>query len=106
MGAGGDLDVLGELAVAGDRAMMRPVQPDALSQQMRIRGIRLRPRRGMPLPIPGHLQRVDREHHIASRQQRLHPRPTLGLNTDQHLIRFSCRIQMLRDQLMQHRDTG
>jgi hypothetical protein len=27
MGAGRDLDVLGELAVAGDRTMMRPVQP-------------------------------------------------------------------------------
>jgi len=31
MGAGGNLDVLGELAVAGDRAMMHPVQPDDLS---------------------------------------------------------------------------
>jgi hypothetical protein len=29
-----DLDVFGELAVAGDRAMMCPVQPDDLSQQM------------------------------------------------------------------------
>jgi hypothetical protein len=34
MGAGGNLDVLGELAAAGDPAMMRPVQPDDLSQQM------------------------------------------------------------------------
>jgi hypothetical protein len=55
MGAGRDLDVFGELAVAGDRAVMRPVQPDDLSQQMRIGGIRLRPRRGMAFPIPGHL---------------------------------------------------
>ena len=92
MGAGGDLDVLGELAVAGDRAMMRPVLPDELSQQMRIGRIRLRPRRGVPFPIPGHLHRIDRKHHIAGRQQCLHPRPTLGLNSDQHLIRFGCGV--------------
>ena len=34
-----DLDVFGELAVAGDRAMMCPVQPDDLSQQ-RTRWVR------------------------------------------------------------------
>ena len=100
-----DLDVFGDLAVAGDLAVMRPIQPDDLGQQMSIRRIRLRPRRGMAFPIPGHLQRVDRKHHIAGGQQRLHPRPPLGLNSDQHLIRFGCGIQMLRDQLMQHRDT-
>ncbi len=104
MRPGGDLDVFGDLTVTGDPAVVRPIQPDDLGQQMRIARIRLRPRRGMAFPIPGHLQRVDRKHHIAGSQQRLHPRPALGLNTDQHLIRFSCRIQMLRDQLMQHRD--
>ena len=62
-----DLDMFGDLAVAGDPAVMRPIQPDDLGQQMRIRGIRLRPRRGVPFPIPGHLQRVNRKHHIASR---------------------------------------
>jgi hypothetical protein len=46
----------------------------------------------MPFPIPGHLQRVDRKHHIAGGQQRLHPRPALGLNSNQYLIRFGCRI--------------
>ena len=106
MRPGGDLDVLGDLTVAGDPAVMRPVQPDDLGQQMRIRRIRLRPRRGMPFPIPRHLQRVDRKHHIAGRQQRLHPRPTVGLDPHQHLIRLSRRIQMLRDQLVQRRDPG
>jgi hypothetical protein len=38
-----DLDVFGDLTVAGDPAVMRPIQPDDLGQQMRIRGIRLRP---------------------------------------------------------------
>ena len=36
-----DLDMFGDLTVAGDRAVMRPIQPDDLGQQMRIRGIRL-----------------------------------------------------------------
>jgi hypothetical protein len=33
--------VLGDLAVTGDRTVMRPVQPDDLGQQVRIRCIRL-----------------------------------------------------------------
>jgi hypothetical protein len=60
----------------------------------------------MPFPIPRHLQRVDRKHHIACRQQRLHPGPTVGLNSNQHLIQFTRRIQMLRDQLVQRRNPG
>jgi len=55
MGAGRDLDVFGALTVAGDPAVMRPIQPNDLGEQMSIRGIRLRPRRGVPFPIPGHL---------------------------------------------------
>jgi hypothetical protein len=43
MGAGRGLDVFGDLGVAGDPAVMRPIQPDDLGQQMRVRGIRLRP---------------------------------------------------------------
>ena len=106
MGPGGDLDVLGDLRVPGDRAVMGPVQPDDLGQQMRIRGVGLRPRRGVPLPIAGHLHRVDRIDHIAGGQQRLHPRPPLGLDPDQHLVRLARRVQMLRDQLMQRGDPG
>ena len=88
----GDLDMFGDLTVAGDLAVMGPIQPDDLGQQMGIRRIRFRPRWGMAFPIPGHLQRIDRKHHIAGCQQRLHPRPPLGLNSDQHLIRLGCRI--------------
>ena len=35
--------VRGDLAVAGGPAVIRPIQPDDLGQQMRIRRIRLRP---------------------------------------------------------------
>jgi hypothetical protein len=38
MGPGCDLDVFGDLAVTGDPAVMRPIQPDDLGQQMGIRG--------------------------------------------------------------------
>jgi hypothetical protein len=39
MRPGCDLDVFSDLAVTGDPAVMRPIQPDDLSEQMRIRGI-------------------------------------------------------------------
>lgn len=87
-----NLDMFGDLTVAGDPAVMHPIQPDDLGEQMGIRGVRLRPRHRMAFPIPCHLQRVDREYPIAGRQQRLHPRPSLGLDSDQHLIRLSCGI--------------
>jgi hypothetical protein len=106
MGPSCDLEMFGDLAVAGDPAVMRSIQPNDLGQQMRITRIRLRPRRGMPFPIPGHLQRVDRKHHTAGRQQRLHPRPTVGFDAQLHLVRLGRRIQMLRYQLMQGRDPG
>jgi hypothetical protein len=48
-----DLDMFGDLAVAGDPAMMRPIQPDNLGEQMRIRGIRLRPPTGNAAPDTG-----------------------------------------------------
>ena len=60
----------------------------------------------MAYPIAGHLQRVDRKHDITGGQQRLHPRPAFGLDPDHHLIGLTGRVEMLSDQLVQHRDTG
>ena len=74
----GQLDRLGLRRVPGGRAVMRPVQPDDLSQQMRIRGVRLRPRRRVPFPVAGHRHRAGREHLIPGRHQRGDPRATLG----------------------------
>jgi hypothetical protein len=45
---------------------------------------------------------VDREHQIAGGQQRLHPRPAVGFDAQPHLVRLGRRIQMIRDQLVQH----
>ena len=45
----------------------------------------LAPEVRVPLAVPGHLQRVDREHPVAGRDQRRDPRATVGLDPDQHL---------------------
>jgi hypothetical protein len=62
----------------------------------------------VPLPIPRDLHRVDREHHVPGRDQRLHPRAAVGLNADHHppgrLVRFQVGPllgQVLGDQRMQ-----
>ena len=101
-----DLDMLGDLRITSDRTVMNPIDPDDLGQQMRIAGIRLRPRRRMPLPITGHLQRIHRIDQIARGQQRLHPRTPLRLDPHDDLIRLTGRIQMLSQQLMQRCDPG
>jgi hypothetical protein len=80
MGTSSDLEVLGQLRVARDRSVMSPVHPDDLGQQMRIRRVRLRPRGRMAFPVAGHLQRVDRIHQVAGRQQGLDPRSAFSLN--------------------------
>jgi len=84
VGTGHELDRLAQLGVPGHRAVMRAVQPHDLGQHMRIPGIRLSPRRGVPLPIAGHRHRIDREHLIAGSDQRLHPLPAVGLDPDLH----------------------
>ena len=50
------------------------VDPHDLGQHMCVGHVRLRSRSGVPLPVPGHRQRVDREHLVAGRDQRGHPR--------------------------------
>jgi len=91
--------------------MMRAVQPHNLGQHMRISGIRLRPRRGVPLPIPGHRHGIDREHLIAGSDQRLHPLATVGLDPDLHPRRSLTRPELgplvrheLTNQRMQTND--
>jgi len=41
----------------------------------------------VPLPVPGHRHRVEREHLIPSRDQGSHPRTPLGLDPDLHPAR-------------------
>ena len=85
---------------------MGTVQRTISASRCASAGVGLRARRRVPLPVPGHLHRVDREHHIAGSEQRLHPRTPFGLDPDQHLIWLTRRVQILRDQLMQRGDPG
>jgi hypothetical protein len=55
----------------------------------------------MTFAVPRRRQRVDREHLIAGREQRLHPRAAVGLDPDHHLIRFGVDRQMLSQQRVQ-----
>ena len=50
------------------------VGADHVGQHVRVPGVALGPRRGVPLPVAGHLQRVDREHPVA--RPRPAPSPT------------------------------
>ena len=110
--AGHQLDRLTQLGVPGDRAVMRPVQAHDLGQHMRIAGIRFRTGRRVPLPVTGHRHRVDREHLVPGRDQRLHPLPAVGLDPNLHspgrivsLKRTPLVGNELRDQRMQPSDS-
>jgi hypothetical protein len=104
--AGHHLDRLGLVTVPGDRAQLMGISAHHIRQGVRISGITFRARDAAPLPVTGHPQRVDRTHPIPRRDQRTHPRATIGLNPDRHLCRVTILLQMLGDQLMQPGDPG
>ena len=58
----------------------------------------------MPLPVARHLPRVDREHLVARREQRLDPRSPVGLDADHHLLGPVIGAQVRGDQLVQPGD--
>jgi len=49
---------MASVGVPGHRPMMRAIQAHDLGQHMRIPGIRLSPRRGVPLPVTSHRHRM------------------------------------------------
>jgi len=55
----------------------------------------------MPVAVPGRLQRVDPEHHIPGRDQRLHPQAPVGLDPDPHLLSLS--LSVVAELLADHR---
>jgi hypothetical protein len=58
----------------------------------------------MPFPIAGHLQRIDRVHLVAGREQRLHPRTPLGLDPDHDLNGLIVVADVLTDHRVQPGD--
>jgi hypothetical protein len=51
-----------------------------VGQGVRVGDVALTTRGAFGFPEPGHRQRVDRVHDVAGRDQRLHPRTTIGLD--------------------------
>jgi hypothetical protein len=60
----------------------------------------------VPVPEPGRLQRVHREHQVPGRHQRRHPRAAVSLDPDQHLAVIGILTEETADQLVQLRDTA
>jgi hypothetical protein len=53
------------------------------------------------LPVAGYLRRIDRVDGAAGGDQRLHPRPAIGLDADDDLVRPGVGIEMVGDQRVQ-----
>src|SRR4029453_9746261 len=71
-GGGQNLDRLGQLAVTSDRAVVVPVGPDQVGQDLGVPCIGLGTRNGVAVAVAADGQRVDRIHLIAGRDQRPH----------------------------------
>ena len=80
---------------------MSPIQAHQLSQHVRIAGIALGAGGAVPLSVARHLPRVDRVDEVAGSDQRLHPRPTVGLDPDDDLVGLGVLIEMVGDQGVQ-----
>lgn len=87
--------------VRGHRTQLVGIGAHHIGQRVRISSITFRPRHTVPLPVPGHLQRVDRIHRVPSRDQCRHPRAPLSLNPDQHLSLLGVLTELLTDHRVQ-----
>ena len=85
---GENLDRLDVWAVAGQRAVVVAVGADQVGQQLGVAGIGFRAGDLMAVAIAGDCQRVDREHLIPGRAQRLYPQAAIGFDADHHLAGF------------------
>jgi hypothetical protein len=103
VGAREHLYVLGQRRVPGHRAVVGAVQADELGEHMCVAGIALRAGRSVPFAVARHLQRIHRVDGVAGRDQRLHPRPAVGLDADHHLVALGILGQVIGDQGVQRR---
>jgi len=60
----------------------------------------------MAFSVARRLQRVDRIDGVTGSDQRLDPRPAVGLDPDQHLLRLGTLLQVITDQGVQDGQTG
>ena len=79
--------------------MLVAVGADQISQHVSVARVGLGARGGMTVPVAGHRQGVDSEHHVAGRHQRRHPQSPVGFDAHHHLGRV---LGVLGDQSVQH----
>ena len=101
------LDGRGLRAVPGHRPQLVGVGAHHICQDMSISGVALGAGHAVPFPVPGRLQRVDREHRVPGRDQRGHPRTPVGLDPDRDLpgvVLVSVLAELLADHRVQPGD--
>jgi hypothetical protein len=106
MRAGHHLHRLRLRRIAGDHPQLMPIGAHHVGQRVRITLVALGTGRAVPVPVARHLPRIDRIHRVTRRDQRLHPGPLVGLDTDRHLIGPGLLGQLRTDQLVQPGDPG
>ncbi len=92
--------------VAGRWAQLAGVGPHHIREHVRVTAVALRAGHAVPLPVPGRLQRVHREHGVAGGDQRGHPRAVVSLDPDDHLRLVRLLAQVSADQPVQLRHPG
>nr|WP_317551278.1 hypothetical protein [Rhodococcus aetherivorans] len=82
MGPGEQFQGLDLRGISGDLAVMVPIHPHDLGENMGIAGIGLGSGGAVPLSVPSCRHRVDRIHPVPAGEQRRDPHPTIGLDPD------------------------
>jgi hypothetical protein len=91
------LDRLGLSAVPGQRTQLVRVGTDHIGEHVGIRGVAFGSRHAQPIPVAGRLQRINREHGVPGREQRLHPRAAVGLDPDYDLGIIGILTELIAD---------
>ncbi len=100
VGAGHDLDRLGLGGVARDGAQLVGVGADHVGRHVCVTGVAFGPGDPQPAPEFRCLQRIDRHHRVAGRDQRRDPGAPVGLDPDHHLHVL---VGFLADLVADHR---
>jgi len=95
-----NLDALDQCRVTGHRPQLMSVGAHHVRQRVRVPGVALGTRGGVPLTVTSQLTGVDRVHDVTGGDQRSHPRPAISLDPHHDLLRGQLLAAQLADQLM------
>jgi hypothetical protein len=85
VGPGQDLHCLCQLGVSGHLAVVVPVRPDEVGQDLGVPRVGLGSRGGVAVPVPGGREWVHRVDPVTSRHQCPHQQAPVGLDAHQDL---------------------